>query len=112
MRIPLIAAKSTQNALISTIFNNGQMVAKMKAFDLLEGVMVSVLMYPDGSTPADLWYFNTRYNVLLVHIKVSQEQVIFWGEDCMSWGAHPSPIPKITYERQDQEWILTLAQNS
>ena len=55
MRIPLIAAKSTQNALISTIFNNGQMVAKMKAFDLLEGVMVTVLVDPDVYTPDDLW---------------------------------------------------------
>ena len=55
MRIPLIAAKSTQNALISTIFNNGQMVAKMKAFDLLEGVMVTALVDPDVYTPDDLW---------------------------------------------------------
>ena len=30
----------------------------------------------------------------------------------MRWGAHPSPILKIIYERQDQEFILTLDQNS
>ena len=36
------AEKLTQDDLISTSFKNEQMVAKMKAFDLLEGVMVSV----------------------------------------------------------------------
>ena len=41
------------------------MVAKMKSFDLLEGVMVTVLVDLDGYTPADLWYFDTRYTALL-----------------------------------------------
>ena len=40
----------TQNVLISTIFKNKKMVAKMKSFDLLEGVMVTVLVDPDGYT--------------------------------------------------------------
>ena len=93
-------------------FKNEQMVAKMKAFYLLEGVMVPVLVDPDGYTPADRWEFDTRYNVLLKHRKFSQEQVELWGKYCMRWGVHPSPIPKITYERQDQEWILTLDQKS
>ena len=88
------------------------MVAKIKSFDLLEGVMVTVLVDPDGYTPADWWDFSKGYNVLLEHSKVSQEQVVLWGEDCMRLSAHPSPIPRITYERQYQEWILTLAQNS
>ena len=96
------AAKSTQYALISTSFKNEQMVAKMKAFDLLEVVMFPVLVEPDGYTPDDWRDFNMRYNVLLEHRKVSQEQVELWGKDCMRWGAHPSPIPNINYERQDQ----------
>ena len=74
--------------------------------------MVPDLVETDGHTPADWSDFDTRYNVLLEHSKVSQEQVVLCGEDCMRWGAHPSPTPKITYERQDQEWILNLAQNS
>ena len=49
------------------------MVAKMKAFRLLEGVMVPVLVYPDGFYPADQWDFDTRSNVLLEHRKVYQE---------------------------------------
>ena len=69
----------------------------MKAFVLLEVVMVTVLVDSDGYTPADWWDFNTRYNVLLEKIKFYQEQVVLWGKDCMKWGAHPSPIPKITY---------------
>ena len=74
--------------------------------------MVPVLVDPDGYTPADWWDFDKRYNYLLEHSKVSQEQVVLLGEDCMGLGEHPLPIPKITYERQDQECILTLAQNS
>ena len=66
------AEKSTQYALISTSFNNEQMFAKMKAFDLLEGVMVPVLVDPDGYIPNDRWDFDTHYNFLLEHIKVSQ----------------------------------------
>ena len=84
----------------------------MKAFYLLEGVMVPVLVEPDGNTPADRWDFDTRYNVLLERSNVSQEQVMFWVEDCMRWGPHPSPTPKTIYECQYQEWILTLDQNS
>ena len=87
------------------------MVVKMKEFDLLDGVMVPALVEPNVNTPAYWSDFDTRYNVLLEHSKVSQEQVVLWGEDCVRWGAHPSPTPKITYERQDQEWILNLAQN-
>ena len=58
------AEKSTQYALISTSFKNEKMVAKMKAFDLLEGVMVTVLVDPYEYIPADWWYFDTRYNIL------------------------------------------------
>ena len=83
-------------------FKNEQMVAKMKEFDLLEGVMVTVLVDPDAYNPADWWDFDRKYNVFLEHSNVSQEQVELWGKDCMRWGAHPSPIPNINYERQDQ----------
>ena len=47
------------------IFKNEQMVAKMKAFDLLEGVMVPVLVDTDGYTPTDWWDFDMSYNILL-----------------------------------------------
>ena len=30
----------------------------------------------------------------------------------MRWGINDSPIANITYERQDQDWILTLARNT
>ena len=30
----------------------------------------------------------------------------------MCWGTNPSPITSINYEGKDQEWILTLGQNS
>ena len=66
------AAKQTQDALISTSFKNEQMVGKMKAFYLLEGVMVPVLVDPDGYIPNDRWDFDTHYNFLLENIKVSQ----------------------------------------
>ena len=59
------AAKPTQDALISMISKNEQMVAKMKAFDLLDGVMVPVLVDPDGYTPTDWWDFDMSYNILL-----------------------------------------------
>ena len=51
----------------------------MKEFDLLEGVMVPVLVDLDGYTPADWWDFDMRYNVILKHRKVYQEQVVLWG---------------------------------
>ena len=82
----------------------------MKALNFLEGVIVPVLADPEGYTPDDWWDFNTSYNFLLEHSKVSHGQVVLWGEDRMRWGAHPSPIPRTTYERQDNEWILSLAQ--
>ena len=34
--------------------------------------MVPVLVDPDRYTPTDQWDFNTHYNVLLEHRKVSQ----------------------------------------
>ena len=86
------AEKSTQDDLISTSFKNEQMVAKMKPFYLLEGIMVPILVDSDIYTPTGWWDFDTRYNVLHKRNKVNQEQVALW---C----AHPSPIPKITYER-------------
>ena len=85
------------------------MVAKMKAFYLLEGVIVTVLVDPDVYNPADWWDFDRRYNFFLEHSNVSQEQVELRGKNCMRWGAHFLPIPKRTYDRQDQEWISTLA---
>ena len=43
---------------------------------------------------------------------MTKEQVLLWGEDCMLWGSRDSQIAGVTYERQDQEWICTMAKNS
>ena len=69
-------------------------------------------MNPDGGTPAACWDFSERYHILTNHSKITKEAVILWGDHGMRWGVNDSPIPKITYERQDQDRILSLAQNS
>ena len=46
------------------------------------------------------------------HSKITKQAVILSGEHCMRWGVNGSPIANITYERQDQDWILSLTRNS
>ena len=65
---------------------------------MLNGVMVPILMDPNGTTPPGCWDFSTRYNVLTEHIKITEQQVLLWGVDCMCWGTDASPITNITYE--------------
>ena len=59
--------KSTQDALISTSYKYDQLHAKMKACDVLAGIMVPTLLDPAGATPADRWDFSKRYHVLTKH---------------------------------------------
>jgi hypothetical protein len=107
-------ARSTQDALISTRYKNKLLHAKMKACDVLRGIMVPTLKvgYATASTPAKRWDFSKSYHILKEHSQVTREQVLLWGSDCMLWGSNASPIDGITYERQDQDWIYTLARNS
>ena len=105
-------ARSTQDALISTRYKNKLLHAKMKACDLLPGIMVPTLLDPDAPTPAGRWDFSKKFHVLKEHSQITKKQIVLWGSDCMCWGSNDSPIDGVTYERQDQDWIYTLARNS
>ena len=78
-------ARSTQDALISTRYKNKLLHAKMKACDVLRGIMVPTLKvgYATASTPAERWDFSKSYHILKEHSQVTREQVLLWGSDCM-----------------------------
>ena len=69
-------AKSTQDTLIYMSYKNDQLHTKMKACDVLAGVMVPTLLDPAGATPADRWKFSKRYQVLTEHSQITNCLVI------------------------------------
>ena len=70
------AARSTQDALISTSYKNSLMHSTLKACNTLNGVLVPKLLNVNGTTPANRWGFTKWHHVLLEHSKFTKEQVL------------------------------------
>ena len=75
-------------------------------------MLVPTLLNVNATTLSVQWYFIKQHYLLLERSKIIKEQVLLWREDCMRWDTHKSLITGVTYKRQDQEWICTIAKHS
>ena len=99
------AARTTQDAIISTAYKYELLNDRIKAFDMMGAVLVPILKDEKGSTPADRWDFTERKNLLFNH-SIPYKSVLQWGSDCVRFGINPTPvIPGMTLERQEQDWL-------
>ena len=72
--------------------------------------MVPILKDAKGLTLANRCDFLEHKNILINH-NIPYETFLQWGKDCLCWGLNPSPLNELTYERQDQDWLLDLCCN-
>ena len=98
-------ATSTHDAIINVSYRCEEMKMIIKSFDLTNACLIPDCVNANGATPADRWGFSNRRHVLDHYGSITEADVKLWCEDCLCW-------PVSEYEKQDQNWLLTLARNS